>query len=220
MRPSVNPKRSKFLPLPPQARLLELFTCDPLTGGWDNRITRGQSRQARAGEPAGSWKLDKKKTFAASRLGRPQALLHVASDLEVRLRRRPTSTGGSLRPGRHQREARQPAGHYAQQGCAYYEKTVCPRRHLPRCQSKLLKGGIGAGARAVRVLEDRPQHSGRRLEDVGLLNDLGQARWRLVLITADNVGYLIKDIPESIEEPAPRPKRAYTRRTPPIDTPS
>jgi hypothetical protein len=41
MRPSVNPKSSKFLPLPPQARLLELFTYDPLTGAWDNRITRG-----------------------------------------------------------------------------------------------------------------------------------------------------------------------------------
>jgi HNH endonuclease len=59
--PSVNPKRPKFLPLPPQARLLELFTYDPLTGAWDNCITRGQGRQARAGEPAGSWKLDKKK---------------------------------------------------------------------------------------------------------------------------------------------------------------
>jgi hypothetical protein len=44
------------------------------------------------------------KVFAASRLGRPQALLHVASDLEVRSRRRPTSTGGSIRPGRHQRK--------------------------------------------------------------------------------------------------------------------
>ena len=41
--------------------MLELFTHDPLTGAWDNRITRGQSRQARAGEPAGSWKLEKKK---------------------------------------------------------------------------------------------------------------------------------------------------------------
>jgi len=61
MRPSVNPKRPKFLPLPPQARLLELFTYDPLTGAWNNRITRGQSRQARAGEPAGSWKFEKKK---------------------------------------------------------------------------------------------------------------------------------------------------------------
>jgi hypothetical protein len=78
--------------------------ADPLTGTWDNRITRGQSRQARTGEPAGSWKLDKKKLLAASRLGRPQALLHVTSDLEVHLRRRPTSTGGSLRPGRHQRK--------------------------------------------------------------------------------------------------------------------
>ena len=41
--------------------MLEPFTYDPLTGAWDNRITRGQSRQARAGEPAGSSKLEKKK---------------------------------------------------------------------------------------------------------------------------------------------------------------
>ena len=52
MRRSVNPKRPKFLPLPPQARLLELFTYDPLTGAWDNRITRGRQPHHAGAESA------------------------------------------------------------------------------------------------------------------------------------------------------------------------
>lgn len=49
---------------------------------------------------------------------------------------------------------------------------------------------------------------GPRLADIDLLNELGKARWRLVLITAHNVGYLIRDIPEPTEEPAPKSKHA------------
>src|SRR5205814_149661 len=62
-------------------------------------------------------------------------------------------------------------------GCPYYEKTRCPRRQLPRCQSKLLKGGIGAGLLKYEYLKIDLNTVGAR---TGLLNDLGHTRWRLV----------------------------------------
>jgi hypothetical protein len=51
-----------------------------------------------------------------------------------------------------------------------------------------------------------------KVSDVDLLNAAGREGWRVVWITANSHAYLEREIIET--EPAPKPKRAYTRRTP------
>ena len=51
-----------------------------------------------------------------------------------------------------------------------------------------------------------------KVSDVDLLNAAGQEGWRVVWITPNNFAYLEREI--AAPEPAPRQKRAYTRRTP------
>lgn len=46
--------------------------------------------------------------------------------------------------------------------------------------------------------------------DIDLINDAARDGWRLVWVTPNSFAYLEREIEE---EPAPRPKRAYTRRT-------
>jgi hypothetical protein len=53
---------------------------------------------------------------------------------------------------------------------------------------------------------------GPKLADIDLLNELGLAGWRLVVITANSMAYLIRDIPA----PADRvPTRRARRPGPP-----
>jgi hypothetical protein len=54
-----------------------------------------------------------------------------------------------------------------------------------------------------------------RHDDISMLNGLGAAGWRLILIRPNAMAYLVREVEEA--EPAPRQKRAYTRRTPPTD---
>jgi hypothetical protein len=86
---------------------------------------------------------------------------------------------------------------------AGWKSGATPPGSRERCQ------GTAAGMKSMPKFEYSKidlNNAPRKSDDLDLLEAAGAQGWRLVLITPNNVAYLIREIEE------PRTKRGYTRR--------